>query len=171
MSKYDKEYEDYLEEDYINRNLDTENEKEELEEIINKYFNKEAIKEYTNKDNKEYLEFLFQKIIRDDKENNTSKYEQKNKILDLLKKSSFQKQNSSKDKIDYIIFYLKNKYSIITGKILYSLFNNLKSKDDNNMSVSDYKNFILMNFNKETINLENEEEKENFTNLLLELID
>ena len=171
MSKYDKEYEDYLEEDYINRNLDTENEKEELEEIINKYFNKEAIKEYTNKDNKEYLEFLFQKIIRDDKENNTSKYEQKNKILDLLKKASFQKQNSSKDKIDYIIFYLKNKYSIITGKILYSLFNNLKSKDDNNMSVSDYKNFILMNFNKETINLENEEEKENFTNLLLELID
>ena len=39
------------------------------------------------------------------------------------------------------------------------------------MSEADYKNFILMNFNKETINLIDEEENKNFTNLLMEIIE
>ena len=169
MSRYDKEYEDYLEEEYLNQNF--ENEKEAIEDIINKYFDKETIKEYTNKDNKEYLEFLFQKIIKEDKEKNTKKYEQKNKYLDLLKKTYFQKQSSTKDKINYLIFYLKNKYTVITGEILYSFFNNEKNKDENNMTQSDYKNFILMNFNKETINLNNDEEYKIFYDLLSELFD
>ena len=171
MSKYDKDYEDYLEEEYLNHKIDRDNDNEDIEEIINKYFNKELIKEYTNNDNQEYLDFLFQKIINEDNENNTSKIEQKKDFLDLLKKTYFQKQSSTKDKINYLILYLKNKYSIITGKILYSLFNTDKNKDENNMSESDYKNFILMNFNKETIDLNNEKEKQNFINLLLEIID
>ena len=170
MSKYDNEYEDYLEEEYLNQNL--ENEDEKIEYIINDYFNKETIKEYTNKDNKEYLDFLFQTIIKEDKEKNTKKYEQKNKYLDLLKKAYFQKQSSTKEKINFLIFYLKNKYSVITGEILYSFFNNNeKDKDENSMTQSDYKNFILMNFNKETINLNNDEENKIFYDLLLELYD
>ena len=170
MSKYDNEYEDYLEEEYLNQNL--ENEDEKIEDIINDYFNKETIKEYTNKDNKEYLDFLFQTIIKEDKEKNTKKYEQKNKYLDLLKKAYFQKQSSTKEKINFLIFYLKNKYSVITGEILYSFFNNNeKDKDENSMTQSDYKNFILMNFNKETINLNNDEENKIFYDLLLELYD
>ena len=170
MSKYDNEYEDYLEEEYLNQNL--ENEDEKIEDIINDYFNKETIKEYTNKDNKEYLDFLFQTIIKEDKEKNTKKYEQKNKYLDLLKKAYFQKQSSTKEKINFLIFYLKNKYSVITGEILYSFFNNNeKDKDENSMTKSDYKNFILMNFNKETINLNNNEENKILYDLLLELYD
>ena len=172
MSRYDKEYEDFLEEEYLNQNLENENEK--IEDIINNYFNKETIEEYTNKDNKEYLDFLFQKIIKDDKEKNTKKFEQKNKYLDLLKNTFFQNQSSTKDKINYLIFYLKYKYSVITGEILYSFFsNNDKNKDENenDMTPSDYKNFILMNFNKETINLNNDEENKIFLNLLMELFD
>ena len=170
MSRYDRNLEDYLEEEYLNKNIDNELEKDDIENIINEYFDKEKISAYTSKGNKEYLEFLFQKIMKDDKENDTLKYEQKKNYLDLLKKTYFQKQISSKDKIKYLVFYLKNKYSVITGRILYSFFKN-KQKDENNMSEADYKNFILMNFNKETINLIDEEENKNFTNLLMEIIE
>ena len=171
MSIYDKNLEDYLEEEYLNKSIDDDNEKEDIETIINKYFNRETIKEYTNSNNKEYLDFLFQKIIKDDKENDTLKYEQKNNYLELLKKTYFQNQSTPKDKVNFLIFYLKNKYSVITGKSLYEFFSNIKGDDDENMDENDYKNFILMNFNKETINLNNKEEEETFTNLLIELID
>ena len=171
MSIYDKNLEDYLEEEYLNKSIDDDNEKEDIENIINKYFNKETIKEYTNSNNKEYLDFLFQKIIKDDKDNDTIKYEQKNNYLELLKKTYFQNQSTPKDKVNFLIFYLKNKYSVITGKSLYEFFSNIKGEDDENMDENDYKNFILMNFNKETINLNNKEEEETFTNLLIELID
>ena len=171
MSIYDKNLEDYLEEEYLNKSIDVDNEKEDIETIINKYFNRETIKEYTNSNNKEYLDFLFQKIIKDDKENDTLKYEQKNNYLELLKKTYFQNQSTPKDKVNFLIFYLKNKYSVITGKSLYEFFSNIKGDDDENMDENDYKNFILMNFNKETINLNNKEEEETFTNLLIELID
>ena len=171
MSIYDKNLEDYLEEEYLNKSIDDDNEKEDIETIINKYFNRETIKEYTNSNNKEYLDFLFQKIIKDDKENDTLKYEQKNNYLELLKKTYFQNQSTPKDKVNFLIFYLKNKYSVITGKSLYEFFSNIKGDEDENMDENDYKNFILMNFNKETINLNNKEEEETFTNLLIELID
>ena len=167
MSIYDKNLEDYLEEEYLNKSIDVDNEKEDIETIINKYFNRETIKEYTNSNNKEYLDFLFQKIIKDDKENDTLKYEQKNNYLELLKKTYFQNQSTPKDKVNFLIFYLKNKYSVITGKSLYEFFSNIKGDDDENMDENDYKNFILMNFNKETINLNNKEEEETFTNLLI----
>ena len=39
------------------------------------------------------------------------------------------------------------------------------------MSVNDYKNFILMNFNKETINLDNEEDYKKFSKLLFDIVD
>ena len=164
MSKYDRDYEDFLEEKYLNENIDEENEKEDIKEIINEYFNKDRFIEYTNSNNKEYLEFLFQKINMENKE-------QKNKLLELLKKASFQGQSTIKDKINYIILYLKYKYSLITGNVLYNFFNEIKSGNENNMNENDYNNFILMNFNKETINLNDEEEKEIFNNLLIELID
>ncbi len=169
MSRYDRNLEDYLEEEYLNKNIDKENEKDDIENIINEYFNKEKISAYTSKGNKEYLEFLFQKIMKDDKENNTLKYEQKKNYLDLLKKTYFQKQISSKDKIKYLVFYLKNKYSIITGRILYHFFRN-KQNYENNMSEADYKNFILINFNKETINLDNNDDFEKFTLLLKDIM-
>ena len=169
MSRYDREMEDYLEEEYLKQNIDSETEKEDIEYIINKYFNKQTIKEYTNKDNKEYLDFLFQKINTDKKDNDTPKHEQKYKYLNQIKKTYFQKQTNTKDKIDYFILYLKNKYCVISGEVLYSVFNSTKNKEENNMTENDYKNFILMNFNKETINLNNTEERKIFSDLLLEL--
>ena len=169
MSRYDREMEDYLEEEYLKQNIDSETEKEDIEYIINKYFNKQTIKEYTNKDNKEYLDFLFQKINTDKKDNDTPKHEQKYKYLNQIKKTYFQKQTNTKDKIDYFILYLKNKYCVISGEVLYSFFNSSKNKEENNMTANDYKNFILMNFNKETINLNNTEERKIFSDLLLEL--
>ena len=169
MSRYDREIEDYLEEEYLKQNIDSETEKEDIEYIINKYFNKQTIKEYTNKDNKEYLDFLFQKINSDKKDNDTPKHEQKYKYLNQIKKTYFQKQTTTKDKIDYFILYLKNKYCVISGEVLYSFFNSTKNKEENNMTANDYKNFILMNFNKETINLNNTEERKIFSDLLLEL--
>ena len=171
MSLYDKTLEDYLEEEYLNKSIDDENEKEDIENIVNKYFDRETIKEYTNSKNKEYLDFLFQKIIKDDKENDTLKYEQKNDYLELLKKIYFQKQSTPKDKVNFLIFYLKNKYSVITGNSLYEFFSNISDDGDESMDGNDYKNFILMNFNKETIDLNNKDEEEMLANLLIELID
>ena len=171
MSRYDREYEDYLEEQYLNQNIDKEDEKIDIEDIINRYFNKETLKEYTNKDNKEYLEFLFQKHVLDNKDKDLQKNEKKINYLDLLKNAYFQKQTSTKDKINYFLLYLKNKYSVISGEVLYTVFNNVKNKEENNMTPSDYKNFILMNFNKETIDLNNEEEQKLFSDILFELFD
>ena len=171
MSRYDREYEDYLEEQYLNQNIDKEDEKIDIEDIINRYFNKETLKEYTNKDNKEYLEFLFQKHVLDNKDKDSQKNEKKINYLDLLKNTYFQKQTSTKDKINYFLLYLKNKYSVISGEVLYTVFNNVKNKEENYMTSSDYKNFILMNFNKETIDLNNEEEQKLFSDILFELFD
>ena len=38
------------------------------------------------------------------------------------------------------------------------------------MTISDYKNFILINFNKETINLDNNDDFEKFTLLLKDIM-
>ena len=51
MSKFDRYLEDYLEEDYLNQNIDEVNEKEDIENIINEYFNREKIKSYTDPNN------------------------------------------------------------------------------------------------------------------------
>ena len=42
--------------------------------------------------------------------------------------------------------------------------------DKNNMGETDYKNFILMNFNKETIDLNNEKDENIFKDLMLEIL-
>ncbi len=174
MSKYDKEYQDYVEEEYLNQYISDEMENNEgLEEIINENFDRNKIYKYTSNENKDYLNFIFDKIKKEDEEKGTNNYEQKNNYLNLIKNTYFQKQNSKSEKINYLIYYLKNKYSILTGNILYSLFNNdneKKNENESNMSVNDYKNFILMNFNKETINLDNEEEYKKFSKLLFDIV-
>ena len=151
MSKYDKDYQDYLEEKILNNYIDENEENEDIEIIINENFGRDKIKEYTNEENMEYLDFILDKILKEDKEKRTNKYEQKNKYLNLIKSKYFQNQKTKSDKIDYLINYLKYKYSIITGNILYSLFRDKNDKFENAMTISDYKNFILINFNKETI--------------------
>ena len=175
MSKYDKEYQDYVEEEYLNQYISDEMENNEgLEEIINENFDRNKIYKYTSNENKDYLNFIFDKIKKEDEEKGTNNYEQKNNYLNLIKNTYFQKQNSKSEKINYLIYYLKNKYSILTGNILYSLFNNdneKKNENESNMSVNDYKNFILMNFNKETINLDNEEDYKKFSKLLFDIVD
>ena len=118
----------------------------------------------------EYLDFILDKICKDDKENGTNKFEQKNNYLNLIKNHYFQNQKRNSDKIDYLIYYLKNKYSVVTANILYSLFKDKNDKFENAMTIDDYKDFILMNFNKETINLENNEDFEKFTFLLKDIM-
>ena len=175
MSKYDKEYQDYVEEEYLNQYISDEMENNEgLEEIINENFDRNKIYKYTCNENKDYLNFIFDKIKKEDEEKGTNNYEQKKNYLNLIKNTYFQKQHSKSEKINYLIYYLKNKYSILTGNILYSLFNNdneKKNENESNMSVNDYKNFILMNFNKETINLDNEEDYKKFSKLLFDIVD
>ena len=170
MSKYDKEYQDFLEEKILNNYIDNDEGKDEIKNIINKYFDKDTIKEYTYEENMEYLDFILDKICKDDKENRTNKFEQKNNYLNLIKNHYFQNQKRNSDKIDYLIYYLKNKYSVVTANILYSLFKDKNDKFENAMTIDDYKYFILMNFNKETINLENNEDFEKFTFLLKDIM-
>ena len=57
MSKFDRYLEDYLEEDYLNQNIDEVNEKEDIENIINEFFNREKIKPY------DYIWDLFEDIL------------------------------------------------------------------------------------------------------------
>lgn len=170
MSKYDKEYQDFIEEKILNNYIDDSRDKNSMKNIINEYFDKEKIKEYTSSENKEYLDFILEKILKEDKEKGTNKYEQKKNYLNLIQNSYFQKQKSKSDRINYLILYLKKKYSIITGNILYSLFNDKNNKTENSMSVSDYTNFILMNFNKETINLNDKDEFKKFFVLMNDII-
>ena len=170
MSKYDKDYQDFLEEKILNNYIDENEENEDIEIIINENFGRDKIKEYTNEENMEQLDFILDKILKEDKEKRTNKYEQKNKYLNLIKSKYFQNQKTKSDKIDYLINYLKYKYSIITGNILYSLFRDKNDKFENAMTISDYKNFILINFNKETINLDNNDDFEKFTLLLKDIM-
>ena len=170
MSKYDKEYQDYIEEKILNNNIDESKEKTIIKNIINENFDREKIKEYTSGENKEYLDFIFDKILTEDKENRTNKYEQKKNYLNLIQNSYFQNQKTKSDKIKYLIFYLKKKYSIITGNVLYSLFKDKYNKNENSMTINDYTNFILMNFNKETINLNDNDELKKFNELLNDII-
>ena len=151
MSKYDKDYQDFLEEKILNNYIDENEENEDIEIIINENFGRDKIKEYTNEENMEYLDFILDKILKEDKEKRTNKYEQKNKYLNLIKSKFFQNQKTKSDKIDYLINYLKYKYSIITGNILYSLFRDKNDKFENAMTISDYKNFILINFSQKHI--------------------
>ena len=167
MSKFDKEYQDYIEEKILNKCLKDDEENNTIENLINEYFDRDKIMENTYSENKEYLEFILDKIENDDKENKTNKFEQKNNYLELIQNTYFQNQKSKSDKLNYLILYLKKKYTIISGNILYSL---LKDKNENNMTVHDYKNFILMNFNKETINLNDDDELKNFRALMNEII-
>ncbi len=170
MSKYDKDYQDFLEEKILNNYIDENEENEDIEIIINENFGRDKIKEYTNEENMEYLDFILDKILKEDKEKRTNKYEQKNKYLNLIKSKYFQNQKTKSDKIDYLINYLKYKYSIITGNILYYLFRDKNDKFENAMTISDYNNFILINFNKETINLDNNDDFEKFTLLLKDIM-
>ena len=171
MSKYDKEYQDYIEEKILNNYIDDDpRKKNSIKNIINENFDKEKIIEYTSKENKEYLDFILEKILTEDKEKGTNKYEQKKNYLNLIQNSYFQKQKSKSEKINYLILYLKKKYSIITGNVLYSLFKDKYNKNDNSMTTSDYTNFILMNFNKETINLNDKDEFKKFNELLNDII-
>ena len=170
MSKYDKEYQDFLEEKILNNYINNDEENDEIKNIINKYFDRDTIKEYTYEENIEYLDFILDKILKDDKENGTNKYEQKNNYLNLIKNNYFQNQKSKTDKIDYLIYYLKNKYSVVTGNVLYTLFKDKNDKFENAMTINDYKDFILMNFNKETINLDDNEDFEKFSFLLKDIM-
>ena len=170
MSKYDKEYQDFLEEKILNNYINNDEENDEIKNIINKYFDRDTIKEYTYEENFEYLDFILDKILKDDKENGTNKYEQKNNYLNLIKNNYFQNQKSKTDKIDYLIYYLKNKYSVVTGNVLYTLFKDKNDKFENAMTINDYKEFILMNFNKETINLDDNEDFEKFSILLKDIM-
>ena len=170
MSKYDKEYQDFLEEKILNNYINNDEENDEIKNIINKYFDRDTIKEYTYEENLEYLDFILDKILKDDKEKGTNKYEQKSNYLNLIKNNYFQNQKSKTDKIDYLIYYLKNKYSVVTGNVLYTLFKDKNDKFENAMTINDYKDFILMNFNKETINLDDNEDFEKFSFLLKDIL-
>ena len=170
MSKYDKEYQDFLEEKILNNYINNDEENDEIKNIINKYFDRDTIKEYTYEENFEYLDFILDKILKEDKEKGTNKYEQKNNYLNLIKNNYFQNQKSKTDKIDYLIYYLKNKYSVVTGNVLYTLFKDKNDKFENAMTINDYKEFILMNFNKETINLDDNEDFEKFSFLLKDIM-
>ena len=170
MSKYDKEYQDYIEEKILNNYVDDSKEKNSIKNIINEYFDREKIKDYTSRENKEYLDFILEKILEEDKEKGTNKFEQKKNYLNLIQNSYFQKQKSKSEKINYLILYLKKKYSIITGNVLYSLFNDKYNKNESSMTISDYTNFILMNFNKETINLNDKDEFKKFNDLMNDII-
>ena len=62
MSKFDKEYQDYIEEKILNKCLKDDEENNTIKNLINEYFDKDKIMENTYSENKEYLEFILDKI-------------------------------------------------------------------------------------------------------------
>ena len=104
MSKYDKEYQDCVEEEYLNQYISDEMENNEgLEEIINENFDRNKIYKYTSNENKDYLNFIFDKIKKEDEEKGTNNYEQKNNYLNLIKNTYFQNQSDRYEVYDYCL--------------------------------------------------------------------
>ena len=81
----------------------------------------------------------------------------------------FAKLKNKEEKTIFLIDYFKNKYGVLNGKLLKMFFDIFI--EENPLTENDYKHFVIYNFNKETINLCNEEEKQIVQKVICDFIE
>lgn len=150
MSRFDN-----LEDDdsFLNTNFTND---EQIKQVISINYKDNKLKELIT-ENQEYFDIL------------VSKCGKKEINLETIEEMFFSKLKNKEEKTNFLIDYLRNKYGVLNGQLLKMFFDIFIS--ENSLSEKDYKHFIIYNFNKETINLCNEEEKEIFQKIICDFIE
>lgn len=150
MSRFDD-----LEDDDSFLNVNFKN-NEQIEKVISTHYKDNKIKELIT-ENQEYFDILIEKCGKE-----KINFENIEEVL-------FSKLKNKEEKTIFLIDYFKNKYGVLNGKILKMFFDIFI--EENPLTENDYKHFIIYNFNKETINLCNEEEKQIFQKEICDFIE
>ena len=150
MSRFDD-----LEDDDSFLNVNFKN-NEQIEKVISTHYKDNKIKELIT-ENQEYFDILIEKCGKE-----KINFENIEEVL-------FSKLKNKEEKTIFLIDYFKNKYGVLNGKLLKMFFDIFI--EENPLTENDYKHFIIYNFNKETINLCNEEEKQIFQKEICDFIE
>lgn len=150
MSRFDD-----LEDDDSFLNVNFKN-NEQIKKVISTHYKDNKLKELIT-ENQEYFDILIEKCGKE-----TINFENIEEVL-------FAKLKNKEEKTIFLIDYFKNKYGVLNGKLLKMFFDIFI--EENPLTENDYKHFVIYNFNKETINLCNEEEKQIIQKVICDFIE
>ena len=159
MSKYDD----------INYLTYTEKNDKKLPIFENKNDLKEFPKEFNNQPIEKIRQFLL--FENDDEKklfnflNNNQDYVT-NKYIEKLKvfKDSFDEE----EKLNYLLDYIKEMYGVVTPEVFKHQLEKIFHLENSNFQVSDYQKMINMYFHKPQIDLENEQDRQLFKNIIFD---
>ena len=150
MSRFDD-----LEDDDSFLNVNFKN-NEQIKKVISTHYKDNKLKELIT-ESQEYFDILIEKCGKE-----TINFENIEEVL-------FAKLKNKEEKTIFLIDYFKNKYGVLNGKLLKMFFDIFI--EENPLTENDYKHFVIYNFNKETINLCNEEEKQIIQKVICDFIE
>ena len=159
MSKYDDiNYLTYSER--VDKKLPLFENKKDLNEFP-KEFNNQPIEKirqfllFENDDEKKLFNFL-----NNNQDYVTNKYIEKLKVF----KDSFDEE----EKLNYLLDYIKEMYGVVTPEVFKHQLEKIFDLENSNFQVSDYQKMINMYFHKPQIDLENEQDRQLFKNIIFD---
>ena len=159
MSKYDDiNYLTYSER--VDKKLPLFENKNDLNEFP-KEFNNQPIEKirqfllFENDDEKKLFNFL-----NNNQDYVTNKYIEKLKVF----KDSFDEE----EKLNYLLDYIKEMYGVVTPEVFKHQLEKIFHLENSNFQVSDYQKMINMYFHKPQIDLENEQDRQLFKNIIFD---
>ena len=159
MSKYDDiNYLTYSER--VDKKLPLFENKKDLNEFP-KEFNNQPIEKirqfllFENDDEKKLFNFL----------NNNQDYVT-NKYIEKLKE--FKDSFDEEEKLNYLLDYIKEMYGVVTPEVFKHQLEKIFDLENSNFQVSDYQKMINMYFHKPQIDLENEQDRQLFKNIIFD---
>ena len=159
MSKYDDiNYLTYSER--VDKKLPLFENKKDLNEFP-KEFNNQPIEKirqfllFENDDEKKLFNFL----------NNNQDYVT-NKYIEKLKE--FKDSFDEEEKLNYLLDYIKEMYGVVTPEVFKHQLEKIFHLENSNFQVSDYQKMINMYFHKPQIDLENEQDRQLFKNIIFD---
>ncbi len=159
MSKYDDiNYLTYSER--VDKKLPLIENKKDLNEFP-KEFNNQPIEKirqfllFENDDEKKLFNFL-----NNNQDYVTNKYIEKLKVF----KDSFDEE----EKLNYLLDYIKEMYGVVTPEVFKHQLEKIFDLENSNFQVSDYQKMINMYFHKPQIDLENEQDRQLFKNIIFD---
>ena len=159
MSKYDDiNYLTYSER--VDKKLPLFENKNDLNEFP-KEFNNQPIEKirqfllFENDDEKKLFNFL-----NNNQDYVTNKYIEKLKVF----KDSFDEE----EKLNYLLDYIKEMYGVVTPEVFKHQLEKIFDLENSNFQVSDYQKMINMYFHKPQIDLENEQDRQLFKNIIFD---
>lgn len=149
MSRFDDLF---YNDSFLNKNIN------DITEIVNKEYTSDKIDDIIEESNKEYYNYI---------KNRTN---QKDFSFDDIKYNLYSKCTDSVSKAKFIVDYFKFKYTIVNSLLLKQFFDDILD-GKNELSLVDYKHFIIYHFSKETIDLTKDKEYNKFITLIQSLIE